>query len=169
MLDKFYPSYYFNRFDEITPDFLAKENIKTLMIDVDNTIAPYDMPEPDERIMNWFETLNRSGVKYAFISNNTSARRIKMFNNGIGAPAFHNSKKPFAKRNIDSAMKTLGGNKATTAFVGDQIFTDVCAGKIYGMRTILVPPIKDKTNLFFRFKRSLEKPIMESYFKKQHT
>jgi predicted HAD superfamily phosphohydrolase YqeG len=34
------------------------------------------------------------------------------------------------------------------------------------MRAILVPPIKDKKNLFFRFKRALEKPILNHYFKK---
>ena len=50
--------------------------------------------------------------------------------------------------------------------MGDQILTDVLAGKIYGMRTILVPPIKDKKNLFFKLKRLLERPVLNNFFKR---
>lgn len=166
MLDKLQPDHYFDSFTDITPEFLLGENIKALMIDIDNTLAPYDMPAPDERILSWLSALEENGIGFAFISNNSSSKRIEIFNEKIGAPAFHNSKKPLAQKNIDIAMCALGAKKESTAFLGDQIFTDVCAGKIYGIRTILVPPIRDKKNLFFRFKRALERPIMKSYFKR---
>jgi predicted HAD superfamily phosphohydrolase YqeG len=32
--------------------------------------------------------------------------------------------------------------------------------------TVLVKPIKDKKNLFFRFKRLLEKPVIHTYNKR---
>lgn len=166
MLNYLSPDYYFNSFDEINPEFLKQNNIKTLFIDVDNTLAPYEQAEPDEKILSWLKALDDNGIKYAFISNNTSDKRIKLFNKNIGAPAFANSGKPFAMKNINKAFQTLGGEKSSAAFLGDQIFTDVCAGKFNGMKAILVPPIKDKTNLFFRFKRALEKPILNYYFKK---
>jgi predicted HAD superfamily phosphohydrolase YqeG len=59
----------------------------------------------------------------------------------------------------------LGGNKKNTALMGDQIFTDVLCAHTMGIRAILVPPIKDKTNLFFRFKRLLERPFIRKYAK----
>ena len=47
--------------------------------------------------------------------------------------------------------------------MGDQIFTDVLAARLAGVRAALVPPIKDKTDLFTKFKRLLEKPILKKY------
>ena len=166
MLDYLSPDFYFDKFSDVTPEFLLENNIKTLLLDVDNTLAPYELSEPDEAILSWLSSLSKNGIKFAFISNNSSDKRIKLFNQKINAPAYAKSGKPFAKRTINLAIKTLGASKETTAFMGDQIFTDVCAGKFNGLRAILVPPIKDKKNLFFKFKRALEKPILKRYFEK---
>ena len=166
MFDYLSPNYYFERYSDVTVDFLKKNNISTLLIDVDNTLAPYEQAEPDEKVLAWISSLKNNGIRFAFISNNTSDKRIKRFNSTIGAPAFANSGKPFASRVINKALLALDGKKESAAFMGDQIFTDVCAGKFNGMRAILVPPIKDKKNLFFRFKRTLEKPVLNYYFKK---
>ena len=166
MFEFFYPDFYFEKYDDITPEFLAQNGIKTLLLDVDNTLAPYEQAEPSEEILAWFKALDNAKISYAFISNNSSDERIKRFNASIGAPAFAKSGKPFANKTIKKALATLGGTKDSTAIIGDQIFTDILAGKFSGTRAILVPPIKDKKNLFFRFKRALEKPILKGYFKK---
>ena len=39
------------------------------------------------------------------------------------------------------------------------------AGKHIGLTTIIVPPIRDKSNLFFRSKRALEVPTIKRYVK----
>lgn len=166
MLNYLSPDFYFSKFSDITPEFLKKNNIKTMLIDVDNTLAPYGQAQPDEKILSWLDSLTKNEIGFAFISNNSSDERIRRFNQNIGAPAFAKSGKPFAGKNIKLALAQLGGEKQSTAFLGDQVFTDVCAGKFNGMRAILVPPIKDKKNAFFRFKRALEKPILNYYFKK---
>ena len=167
MFETFQPNFYFKKYSDITPDFLKKNNIKTLLLDVDNTLAPYEQPDPSEENLAWFDSLEEAGIGYAFISNNSSDARIKRFNKKIGVLAFAKSGKPFAKKTINKVLSALGAEKESTVFVGDQIFTDVCAGKFNGMRAILVPPIKDKKNLFFRFKRALEKPILNEFFKNQ--
>ena len=166
MLGYLSPDFYFKRYCDVTADFLKKNGIKFLLLDVDNTLAPYEQAEPNDENLAWLDSLTKNGIAYAFISNNSSDKRIMTFNAKIGAPAFAKSGKPFAKRNIDKALLALGGQIEDAAFMGDQIFTDVCAGKFNGMKAILVPPIKDKKNLFFRFKRALEKPILNYYFKK---
>ena len=160
----FMPDFYFDRYSDITPQFLLDNNIRTLLLDVDNTLAPYEQTEPDEKIIAWLSALKENGIKFAFISNNSSPDRIDLFNKNIGALAYARSAKPLAK-NTKRALAELGARKETTAFLGDQIFTDVCAGKWHGMRAIIVPPIKDKTTLFFKAKRWLEKPIMKKFFK----
>ncbi|MBR2381414.1 MAG: YqeG family HAD IIIA-type phosphatase [Clostridia bacterium] len=166
MLDFFYPDFYFEKFDEVTVEFLKANNISALLLDLDNTLAPYEMSEPDEKILAYLSDLSKNGIRFAFISNNSSDKRINLFNKKIGAPAFAKAGKPFAKKTINRALSTLGVSKENAAFLGDQIFTDVCAGKFNGIRAILVPPIKDKKNLFFKFKRALEKPVLKRYFRK---
>lgn len=160
------PDFYFEKYSAVTPEFLIKNNIRALLLDVDNTLAPYELSKPDESVLLWLNSLKANGVKFAFISNNPSNRRIKIFNENVGAPAFARSGKPFAKKNIKKALATLGVTKENSAFMGDQILTDVLAGKVYGIKTILVPPIKDKKNLFFRFKRAIERPVLKNFFKR---
>ena len=53
MSNWFLPDHIFSTFDEITPEFLESIGIKDLLIDIDNTLAPYEVEKPDERIKNW--------------------------------------------------------------------------------------------------------------------
>ena len=58
-----------------------------------------------------------------------------------------------------------------TAIMGDQLFTDVWSAQLVGVRSIVVPPIRDKKTFFFRFKRALETPFLKKYYrleKKKH-
>ena len=47
--------------------------------------------------------------------------------------------------------------------LGDQLLTDCAAAKRFGIKALIVPPIKDKTNLFFRTKRLIEKPYVAKF------
>ena len=60
----------------------------------------------------------------------------------------------------------MGSDKSNTAMLGDQLLTDAAAGKHIGLTTLIVPPIRDKSNLFFRSKRALEVPTIKRYVKR---
>ena len=77
-------------------------------------------------------------------------------------PANWKAGKPF-KKNLLNAMADIGTQSGNTAFIGDQILTDVWAAHNAGLVAILVPPINDKRDLFTRFKRLLEKPIHRKF------
>ena len=64
-------------------------------------------------------------------------------------------------------MQAMGSDRTNTAVLGDQLITDVCAGKHIGLRALLVPPIKDRTSAFFRFKRALEVPKIKKFVRTQ--
>ena len=155
------PDYMFRTFDEITPEFLRDLGVKAILADVDNTLAPYEQPEPDERIRNWIASLVDVGIGIAFVSNN-DWERIKRFNRTLGVPAYAKSGKPF-KKNLVRAMNDLGGTLETTVMLGDQLLTDALAGHNLGVKCIIVPPIRDKKNAFFKFKRWLEKPVVRKF------
>ena len=61
------PDYMFDHYYDITPAFLADAGIRALLIDIDNTLAPYEMPEPDEQIIRWLGQLADAGVKAALV------------------------------------------------------------------------------------------------------
>lgn len=159
------PDYVFNTFDCVTPDFLRELGIHALLIDIDNTLAPYEQDEPDDRIRAWFDNLKANGIRTALISNN-HAPRVELFNRSLGLPAYPDSGKP-KSRALLTAMAEMGSTPQNTAGLGDQLLTDTLAVHRLDMLSIIVPPIKDKTTLFFRFKRWLEKPYMRKYHQKQ--
>lgn len=164
MFKKFMPDCYYPDLSHITPEMLCEKGIKGLVMDIDNTIVTYDDPEPTPAASAWFEKVTGAGIKISFVSNN-DWDRVNEFNKNLGYPAYAKSGKPFIK-NIIKVMEEMGTGKAQTAFIGDQIFTDVWAGKRAGLTVFLVDPIKDKTSLFFRAKRALEIPVKKAYWRK---
>ncbi len=160
----FMPDRIFSKFDDISAEYLRSRGIKALLIDIDNTLAPYEVAEPDERIISWFETLRANGISATLVSNN-DRERVELFNRTLSLPYYYKSGKPFAK-NLKKAMAEMGSDRTNTAMLGDQLLTDAAAGKHIGLMTFIVPPIKDKSNAFFRMKRALEVPVIKKYVKK---
>ena len=163
MKDHLTPDYMFGHYYEITPAFLRSIGVHALLIDIDNTLAPYEMPDPDDRIRTWFAELKQNGISAALVSNN-HAPRVERFNQTLGLPAYADSGKP-KRKTLEIAMQQLGVTHSETAMLGDQLLTDAYAGNHIGLRSLIVPPIKDKTNLFFRFKRLCERPFIRKYAK----
>ena len=116
------PDYMFDSFADVTPEFLTALGIKALLIDIDNTLAPYEQPEPDERIINWFAALRENGIKASLISNNHPPR-VELFNKSLGLDAYPDSGKPKSGTLI-YAMTKMGSTPENTAGLGDQLLTD---------------------------------------------
>ena len=157
------PEYRFVSFDEASADFLLSIGVRGVLLDVDNTLEPYEHDLPGDHVLAWLESLRKAGIRTAIVSNNNS-QRIDLFNRDIGMPAYAKAGKPF-KKNLLNAMKDIGTEREETIFMGDQILTDIWAAHNAGIRAILVPPINDKKDLFTKFKRLLEKPIIKKYEK----
>ena len=157
------PEYRFERFDDVTAEFLLSIGVRGVLLDIDNTIEPYEHPLPGEHVLRWLESLSAVGIKTAIVSNN-NRDRVDTFNKSIGMPAYAKAGKPF-KKNLLRAMSDIGTARENTIFIGDQILTDVWAAHNAGIRAIVVPPIKDRRDPLTRFKRLLEKPILKRYEK----
>ncbi|MBP3437434.1 MAG: YqeG family HAD IIIA-type phosphatase [Clostridia bacterium] len=159
------PDKIFNTFEDLTVDFLKSEGIEALIVDVDNTLIPYEETDPRPAVLKWINELTEAGIALSFVTNNHK-HRLQYFNRNLNFPAYHDSFKPFLY-NMKKAMRAMGSTIENTANVGDQILTDIWAGKRLGVKTYLVPPIRDKRDPFTRFKRWLEKPILKKYYKRE--
>ena len=158
------PDYYFGSVFDITPEFLLSAGIKAVVLDIDNTLVTYGEAEPSEKVISWVSSLTQAKIKAAIASNNNE-ERVKLFNRRLGIFCVSKSGKPSVKA-VSAACKEFSASPQDTAVIGDQIFTDVLCANRAGAVAILTKPIPYRENLFFRFKRALEKPIIKSFERK---
>ncbi len=161
MFKRFYPDYKFDSVHHIEEHFFVDHNIKFALLDIDNTLVSYTLPLADEGARNFLSMLKANGVKYAFVSNNHK-ERVERFAEEFSVPYVHNAAKPLLF-GIKKAMRMLGAEKTNTVLIGDQVFTDIYAGKRAGILSVMVNPIEAKETPFFGIKRKLEKIVLKDY------
>lgn len=159
-----YPKVYFNSVKEITIDFLRENNIKAIIIDVDNTIIDYDKNIP-EGYIEWCNNLKNNGIKFCIVSNTNKIEKVKRVAHAFDIPYFYFAKKPF-KTGFKKAMRLLKEKPENIASVGDQIFTDVFGANRCRMFPILVKPVDRRDIFTTRLKRPIEKVVINRYLKK---
>ncbi|MDR1066432.1 MAG: YqeG family HAD IIIA-type phosphatase [Clostridiales bacterium] len=142
---------------------LWKNGVRGLLFDIDNTLAPFDIPAPDDDTARFLSDLSQSGFSVCLISNG-SKRRVNAFNAYLKFPVVYRAFKPL-KRGVLKAMKIIGTTPETTALVGDQLFTDVLCGKRCGVFTALLKPASKRDEFSVRIKRGVERRFLK-YFAK---
>ncbi|MBE6614305.1 MAG: YqeG family HAD IIIA-type phosphatase [Ruminococcaceae bacterium] len=159
------PDLVLNSFREVTPELLTSRGIRFILSDIDNTLVTYGDAVPTPDVLAFFAMLEEHGVKIGFLSNN-HAERVELFNRELGYIAVADAGKP-GIRKAKEAMEKMGAVPENTMFLGDQLLTDAACAKQLGLFTVIVPPIKDRTDLFNKSKRLIEIPYMRRYRKNQ--
>ena len=157
------PDYYYESVFVIPYKELWEKNIRGLIFDLDNTLTPFHEKLPPAKIVALMKRLEKMGFKICLLTNNTT-NRLNRFNEGMKLNGIANGLKPFT-RGIRKAMDVMGTNRQQTVIIGDQLLSDVWAGKNAGICTILVKPITEKDFFFVRFKRHIERVMLRNYFK----
>lgn len=160
---KLYPNAYLKNVKEITIDFLNKNNIKALILDVDNTLIDFNKKMLDG-VEEWCKNLKKQGIKLFIVSNSNKKTKVEMVAKKLELQYIHFATKPF-KRGFKKAAKMLQEKNENIAVVGDQIFTDVIGANRCKMFSILVEPIEKKDLLVTKIKRPLENYIIKKYQK----
>lgn len=161
MFKIFYPDFRFNSITDINADFFKQNKINFAVLDIDNTLVSYKTEKADGRARSFLDMLSQNGVKYAFASNN-HRKRVELFAKDFDAHFVSRALKPFAV-GVKRAMAKMGAEKEKTVLIGDQVFTDVYAGKRAGIKTVMVNPIESKETPFFGFKRYFERIVLKNY------
>jgi len=143
-------------------DFKAYQHqgFKTLLIDVDNTLIPYD----DRAFKPWHDTLKKAiteaGFDVVLVSNNAQVK-IQTFAEAFATPFVYRAKKP-SRRGFVKALKMIDAKKESTLIIGDQLMTDVYGANRLGVKSILVRPIHSKTEKWYtKITRRLENQMLQ--------
>ena len=159
-----YPNDYFEKIDKITIEYLKKNDIKALILDMDNTLINRNSEMP-ENVLKWAKEIRGQGVKLIIVSNSNKKNKLDKISNLLGIEYIVFAKKPL-KSGLMKAVKLLGENVNNIAVVGDQIFTDIIGGNRCKMYTILVDAIEEKDFWYTAWKRPIENKIKEKIRKR---
>lgn len=159
-----YPKLYCKNVLEITPEYLKENNIKALILDVDNTLLDFDLKIIDGLDV-WCENIKNNDIKCMILSNSNKTTKVKMVADLLKIDYIKFAMKPL-KRGFKLAKKELQIAEENIAVVGDQIFTDVIGANRMKMHSILVKPLAEKDLWMTRFKRPLENFVIKKYLEK---
>lgn len=158
------PDAYFTMITDITPNFLMKNDIKALILDVDNTIIFLDKKSFIGGIEDWISEIKKCNIKICIASNSIRKNVVENVALKLDIPYVFFSIKPF-KKGLKKAIKIVNENPKNICEIGDQYFTDVIGAKKLNMFSILTKPLQEEKNFFVRIKRLFEKIIIKKYIK----
>lgn len=144
---------------DLTPEILAENGIKGLLMDLDNTLTTHDNPRPADGVLDWIALMKKTGIRMVIVSNN-HFERVRPFAEMLGLEFVCEGKKPLSD-GFNRAQKLMNIPFENLAVVGDQIYTDVLgAGLKRGVKCIYVYPIEFEKKGFLAFKRRIEGPFL---------
>ena len=162
-LKKFYPSIYVDEISDIPLDMLKKKGMRGLIIDLDNTIAPWDQPMLTQTAEKWLKQAKNDGFKICLVSNSITSR-VNYFMEALDIPGIPMAQKP-RRGSFRKALETMKLDSKQVTVIGDQIFTDVLGGNRLNLFTILVNPINRKEFFLTRLVRLVEKIVIKRFLK----
>ena len=133
------PSQVVNCVGDVTPSSLHALGIKAIITDLDNTLVPWRGHEISQDVLEWIAELKRADIKIVIASNTMHPRRLHKLAGEMGIPYILGVRKPWP-RGYRKSMEMLGSTPATTAMLGDQIFTDIMGANALKLHTILLRP-----------------------------
>ncbi len=158
--DLILPNFHYKTVLNIPLESLYNEGLRTILIDVDNTILPRSRKDLSLQFANWVEKAKSIGFAFYLVSNNSSYRRIKRICKQVNVSGIHFACKPlpfstraFMKKNNLSAKESL--------FIGDQILTDIVVGNWLRCTSILVDPFDQELSIIKAIQHDVEQTLVK--------
>lgn len=152
------PHRVFDRYGDITAEYLREQNITLLLSDLDFTLAAKSTRRPDQPLREWIAALAEAGIGLMIVSNNRSGTRVTEFCADLGVPYQGRAGKPSTK-GLEAAMARAGADRAHTAMLGDKLLTDMLAANRAGVLALMVEPAGGAVTLWQRVLHALQAPF----------
>lgn len=163
MFNLFLPDIYFDNIFMIDIKKLKDNGIKGCVVDLDNTLIPWNVKSATDEIVEWLEMMEQENIKVKIFSNNDEDR-VSFFCEPLNVPYIAKARKPLG-RAFKKAQKIMGLQKEEMAVIGDQLLTDILGGNRVGFYTILVKPIVTTDAPITQFNRKIERFILNHFYR----
>ena len=153
------PNFYYESITHIDYPLLKKQGKSTLFFDLDNTIMSYDETLISEEIYSFLSKLSNDFT--IVVVSNSGFQRVSTACKSRKLKFIHSAKKPFHTGFI-RALKLANATASESVFIGDQLMTDILGSNRLGFTSILVFPVKKRSDhIFTRFNRFIEKRMIK--------
>lgn len=152
------PDRLLDRYTDLTARYLCDRGVKLLLCDLDYTLAPRSVAEPDETLRRWLETMRAADITVMILSNNRSGKRVNTFCASLGIPYVGHAGKP-GTRGYREAMQKAGVTAAETAMLGDKLLTDVLGARRSGVLAVMVEPLGGPVGAWNHILHFLQRPF----------
>lgn len=147
------PDAYYKNLEAVPLEELYKKGYRLALLDIDNTLAVHGSRESKTYADRQVERFREAGI-VPYVLSNALQERAESFGNSlrghvvtIGAAG-----KPGTK-GIEEAIRRAGVKREETLLFGDQLFTDIWAGKRAGIKTVLLDRLGPKEPWYIWLKR----------------
>ena len=130
---------YVSSIDKVEISWLIEQGIKCVLMDRDNTCVPRDTKVAPQPVLDWIEAVHNAGITTCIVSNNFHSKQVEASARELGCDVVHHAMKPFPFA-VRHALRKMNVKPSEAIHIGDQLYTDVIAGNLAGLRTILVRP-----------------------------
>lgn len=143
---------------DISWDLVVKNDIKGLLLDLDNTLLPWGECQVPNDIRIWLQGAKEQGVRLCLVSNSFE-KRVAGIARSIDVNYVHWARKP-AKYGFSKAIREMNLLPQNVAVIGDQVFTDIWGGNRLGCYTVLVAPLSKNELFTTKLLRLLENRLL---------
>ena len=136
LLSRFVPDLIVGHVTEIPLERLQEAGVRGLLFDLDSTLLPHYANAIPENVVAWLERARAQGFRLAVVTNGPPRRALPLCE-PLRLPCVYRTRKP-RRHGLRRALALLELPAEQVAMVGDQLFTDVWAGRRMGMYTVWV-------------------------------
>ena len=90
-------------------------------------------------MQDWIDRVHAAGIPTCVVSNNFHTKQVERSARELDSECIHHAMKP-APFAVRAALKRMGVSPNEAVLIGDQVYTDIIAGNLAGVRTVLVRP-----------------------------
>jgi len=172
-LKQFIPHEFHKSVYDIDLKQLYKQGIRLILSDLDNTLISYDETIPSHENIAFLTQAKELGMEIILVSNNVPAR-IEKYSQackelGMVIVGYASARKPL-NIGLKKARKNASRNYQIEEIVviGDQLMTDIWGANRFDAYSILVNPIKKKTEKWYtKMTRKIEVKLLQRIMKER--
>ncbi len=155
MRDWFRPHHMVHRLEELDCATLRERGLRGVLLDLDNTLAPWRSQEVSGAVEAWLARLRTYDLRACVVTNAAHTRRVAPVAERLGLPWVTSAYKPLP-HGFRRGMALLDTEPETTAMIGDLMTMDIIGGNRLGLYTVLVEPMCNREALLTRW---LQRPL----------